>query len=188
MSKWTSRPQLQLRSNQIVPTAKTIYREAMEAFADGDKDAIRRLCFPHFAESLIRGIERRPPRERLNFQITKYNKPLFYPRLRSHRIEPQASLSQFEWQELAVVAIASTQVVSKQDRDTGAVIPGTVKMQDSVENVVVMRDVNPETWRTTEWKLWGTMPHTDLDVFNGAMAKSTAEFARSAGMKQTGKM
>uniref|UniRef100_A0A8H7NPG1 Large ribosomal subunit protein mL45 n=1 Tax=Bionectria ochroleuca TaxID=29856 RepID=A0A8H7NPG1_BIOOC len=166
---------------KIPPTAKAMYREMLEAFASGDKRALERLCTPFFAEKMSGAIDRRPRDERIHFEVVKYNKPLFYPRLSSYMISQYNPKDRVNVQEQAIVAIASTQKMHKYSARTGETVPGSVKVQDKVEYVVLMRMLNTQTYERSPWKLWGTAKTTSLESFREEQAAIEKEQTRRAG-------
>ncbi|CAH0019273.1 unnamed protein product [Clonostachys rhizophaga] len=181
MDSWTTRPRWKAQRGKIPPTAKAMYREMLEAFASGDKRALEKLCTPFFAEKMSGAIDRRPRDERIHFEVVKYNKPLFYPRLSSYMISQYNPKDRVNVQEQAIVAIASTQKMHKYSARTGETVPGSVKVQDKVEYVVLMRMLNTQTYERTPWKLWGTAKTTSLESFREEQAAIEKEQTRRAG-------
>ncbi|KAM4064861.1 tim44-like domain-containing protein [Hirsutella rhossiliensis] len=181
MASWTSRPKWKVRRGQIAPTAKAMYREMLEAFAHGDKQTLHNICLAGCAKKLISAIDRRDNREGWRFEVVKYNRPLLYPRLMSHRIHEFNPYDKTMATEQAVVAICSTQQASKYTIATGATIPGTLKLQDKTEYVVLSRQVNQKTFVSTPWRIWGTMSPTTLEGYLKEQAIIGKEQARRAG-------
>lgn len=182
-NKWTSRPRFKARRSKIAPTAKTMYRELLEAFAAGDKATIKKIAMPAYADQFIRAIERRKPDERILFEIVKYNKPLFYPGLRSHLIGNSNMYDMSTLTEQAVVAIASTQKLSKQNVSTGEIIPGSVKVKDQIEYVVMWRELKAKTYEAGPWRIWGTTNATSLETVRERTDFWRKEQAKLAGWK-----
>jgi protein MBA1 len=160
---WKTAPRFKSRRRQIVPTAKALHREMLEAFAAGDHKTLQKICTPQFAKQLGAAIKRRNRRELTSFELVSYNKPLFYPRLKSHLVMDGYMPDKNIVLEQAVVAIASTQKAFKQDADTGATVPGSVKLQDRVEYVVLVRQCNKQTYEMEPWRMWGTTSTTTLE-------------------------
>ncbi|VUC37165.1 unnamed protein product [Clonostachys rosea] len=181
MEKWTTRPKWKAQRGKIPPTAKAMYREMLEAFANGDKLALEKLCTPFFAEKMSGAIDRRPRDERIHFEVVKYNKSLFYPRLSSYMISQYNPKDRINVQEQAIVAIASTQKMYKYSARTGETVPGSVKVQDKIEYVVLMRILNTQTYERGDWKIWGTAKTTSLDAFREEQAAIEKEQTRRAG-------
>lgn len=163
MDGWGSRPKYKAHRRKIPPTAKAMYREMLEAFAAGDKAAVRRLCQPTFAAKLLGAIDRRSPREQTMFQLVRYNRPAVFPRLSSYQIFPSLGGDANWLDEQAVVAIASTQQTHKCDAATGRTIDGSFKVQDKIEYVVLTRAVHAKLFEKTPWLIWGTTTATTLE-------------------------
>ena len=165
MPGWTSAPRYKPNTRQIATTAKTLYREVLEAFAAGDVDALHRLCVPAYASRMIGAVSRRDPKEEVLFEVVKYHQPWRFPQLKSHQIRAANEIDQEQLTEQAVVAISSTQQLSRRDRATGQIIPGSTKLQEKVEYVVLARNVNKRTWDMDPWKIWGTTSDTPLEKY-----------------------
>lgn len=184
MDGWTSRPKWKAQRGKIAPTAKAMHREMLEAFAAGDKAALRSLCTPAFADKMIGAIERRNKDEGVRFEITRYNKGLFYPRLRSHVISEFNPFDKLMLTEQAVVAIASTQHMVKYNTSTGKAIPGSLKLQEKIEYVVLMRNMHSKTYEKTPWRIWGTTSSTTLEESREQQEAIEREQVRRAGWKK----
>ncbi|EHK42950.1 uncharacterized protein TrAtP1_001899 [Trichoderma atroviride] len=187
MPNWTTRPQWKARRGKIAPTAKALYQEVLEAFAAGDKATLERICVNDFAKKLMAAIDRRNPRERVHFEVTKYNSSLFYPKRRAHQIHQINVYDKNLMTEQAVVAISSTQQVSRYDASTGETIPGSVRIQDKVEYVVLSRQVSAVTFKPDSWRVWGTTAPTTLEAFLEEKDAIDKEQARRAGWKPASK-
>lgn len=182
--KWTNRPKFKVRQGRIAPTAKAMYRELLEAFAAGDKETIKKLCLPAYADQFVRAIERRKAGEKLSFELVRYNRQLFYPSVRSHMIGNSNMYDMTNLTEQAVVAIASTQKVAKYNAATGQVIPGSVKVkEDQIEHVVLWRQVNNKTFEAGPWRIWGTTNVTTLEAVRRRTEFWNKEQAKLAGWK-----
>ncbi|KOS21852.1 hypothetical protein ESCO_001613 [Escovopsis weberi] len=187
MPNWTTRPKWKARRGKIAPTAKGMYQEMLEAFAAGDKLAIQRLCVGEFGSKLIAAIERRDPRERVRFEVTKHNGWPFYPRLKSHQIHQVNPYDKASVTEQAVVAVSSTQQVSRHSALTGGTIPGSVKIQDKIEYVVLSRQANSNTFESGNWRIWGTTSATTLEGYLEMQDAIEKEQAKRAGWKTASK-
>jgi protein MBA1 len=164
--------------------AKALHREMLEAFAAGDQATLRRICTKQFAAQLGAAISKRDPRERTTFELMSYNKPLFYPRLKSHLLLAGFLPDKDVVLEQAVVAIASTQKASKQEIATGATVPGSVRLQDKIEYVVLTRYGSHATYEVEPWRVWGTTSPTTLDGWNEYLDVQNKEQAFRSGYKQ----
>lgn len=165
MPSWRTAPRWKMGRARIAPTAKALYREMLEAFAAGDQPTLRRLCSASFAAKLCTAVDRRNPREGVRFDLVRYTRPLFYPRLLSHRVGQTNPFDDRIMSEQAVVAIASLQQASRYDTATGEMVPGSLKLQDKLEYVVLSRDLDQETFETTSWRIWGTTSATTLEHY-----------------------
>jgi mitochondrial protein MBA1 len=182
MDGWTSRPRLKLRRGQIPPTAKAMYRDMLEAFAAGDKAALRRLCTVSFAEKLESAIDRRAALgQSMRFAFADNKSSLFYPSLRSHLISQFNPHDKVTLTEQAVVAIASTQTLTRYKTSTGEAVPGGSKVQDKIEYVVLIRQVNSHTFEKTAWRIWGTTAATTLEQFDLEKVAMEKEQRKRAG-------
>lgn len=185
MPDWTTRPRWKARRGRIAPTAKAMYREMLEAFAEGDKATLQRICLGEFAKKLTAAVERRDPKERVRFELVRYTRPLRYPRLVSHQIHQVNPFDKVLATEQAVVAISSTQQASRHSAATGATVPGSLKLQDKIEYVVLSRQANQKTFETGPWRIWGTTSATTLQRHLQEKAVIDKEQARRAGWDQS---
>lgn len=181
MPDWTTRPKWKAKRASIAPTAKAMYREMLEAFAAGDRATLQKVCLGEFAKKLVAAVDRRNDRERVLFQVVRYNKPLFYPRLVSHQVHQVNPFDKVLVTEQAVVAINSTQQASRQNVATGETVPGSLKIQDKIEYVVLTRQANQNTFETGPWRIWGTTSATTLAGYLEEKAVIDREQARRAG-------
>lgn len=165
MPGWTSRPLYKPRTRQLGTTAKALYREVLEAFAVGDTGTLHKLCTPSYAQKMAAAISKRDPREKVKFELVKYHQTWRYPKLMSHQIRAANEFDQDQLTEQAVVGISSTQRLTKVYKSTGKIVPGSTRVQDKVEYVVLARNVNKESWTATPWKVWGTTGDTPLEKF-----------------------
>ncbi|KAI9163515.1 hypothetical protein HJFPF1_05132 [Paramyrothecium foliicola] len=185
--KWKSKPswrtsaQWNSKKRQITPTAKALHREMLEAFAAGDKATLQRICTRQFAAQLGAAIDKRNPREKTTFELIQYNKPLFYPRLKSHLLLAGYTPDKDVVLEQAVVAIASTQKASKQDLSKGTMVPGSLRLQEKVEYVVLTRQGYESTYEVGPWRIWGTTSATTIEGWNEYMEIQNKEQAARSG-------
>jgi protein MBA1 len=164
MKTWRSRPQWQLRRSQIAPTATSLYRQVLEAFAAGDEKTLQRLCVGQFSSKLVSAIEKRSPQEVTKFELLKQTNTLHYLKLMTYRVTEISSLEE-PLVEQAIVALSSRQKVWKEDKKGGNIIPGSLKFKDMLEYVVLSRATNTETWQTGQWRVWGTTTATTLEDY-----------------------
>lgn len=182
MPNWTTRPKWKAQRGKIAPTAKVMYAEMLTAFAEGDKKTIQTMCLGNFGKKLTAAIDRRNPNEKTTFELVKYNKPLFYPKVVAHQVHQVNPYDKEMQTEQAVVAIASTQKASKYNAKTGDLIPGSTKMQQKVEYVVLSRQVSEKSFQVTEpWRIWGTVPVTTMEAYLQEQEWINQEQAKRAG-------
>ncbi|GAB0133109.1 hypothetical protein EsDP_00001525 [Epichloe bromicola] len=185
MPNWTTRPKWKARRAKIAPTAKAMYREMLEAFAAGDKATLNKICLGEFAKKLSAAIDRRDPKEGVRFEVVGYNGRLVYPKLMSHQIHQVNPHDKILMTEQAVVAISSTQKASRYNVETGATVPGSLKLQDKMEYVVLSRQANSKTFEMSPWRLWGTTSATTLEAYLQEKAVIDKEQARRAGWDES---
>ncbi|KAL2689362.1 hypothetical protein Neosp_003415 [[Neocosmospora] mangrovei] len=181
MPDWTTRPKWKAARSKIAPTAKVMYTEMLAAFAAGDKATINTLCLGQFAKKLTAAIDRRNPTERTSFELVKFNKTLFYPRVVAHQVHAVNPYDKENQTEQAVIAIASTQRASKYKKSTGELIPGSTKVQEKIEYVALSRQVNERTYQSGRWRIWGTVPATTLEAYLEEQDWINMEQAKRAG-------
>lgn len=183
MIGWKTRPRYKARLTAIPPTAKIMYRELLEAFAAGDKATVRKVCTPHYAGQYINAIDKRKKSEALRWELVKYNGS---PKLKSYLIMPMNPQDRDLMTEQAVVAISSTQRMSKVNNTSGQVIPGSEKEQDGTEYVVLKREYNKSEWMPIgEWQIWGTTEPTTLKKIKDDMDMIQQRQLEMAGWKKS---
>ncbi len=183
MPSWTTRPQWKAHRAQIAPTARAMYREMLEAYAAGDKATVARLCMPRFAKQLHAAMDRRSAAETVRFEYVKNTRALVYPRIASHLIHAINPYDKTVLTEQAVVAVSSQQQVSRHRRDDGAVVPGSLRVQDKIEYVVLARATDTKTYPSTQWRIWGTTGGTTAEAYQQEQAVILKETAHRAGWK-----
>ncbi|KAF4984443.1 hypothetical protein FZEAL_406 [Fusarium zealandicum] len=181
MPNFTTRPKWKAARSKIAPTAKVMYTEMLTAFAAGDKTTIKSICLGQFGKKLSAAIDRRHPTERTTFELLKFNKAIFYPRVVAHQVHRVNPYDKENSTEQAVVAISSTQRAAKYKRSTDELIPGSTKVQEKVEYVAVSRLVNEQTFQAGPWRIWGTVPATTLESYQKEQDWIQAEQAKRAG-------
>ena len=184
MPNWTTWPKWKARRGQIAPTAKALYREMLEAFAAGDQVTLNKICLGEFAKKLNAAIDRRSSKEGTRFELVKYNGALFYPKLKSHQIHQANPYDKVMTTEQAVVAVNSTQKAERYDIATGKTIPGTLKIQDKIEYVVLSRQANSKTFEMGPWRIWGTTSATSLEAYLKEKEAIDKEQVKRAGWDQ----
>ncbi len=183
MPSWTKRPLWKAHRAKIAPTARAMYREMLEAFAAGDKATIARLCMPRFAKQLHAAIDRRSAAETVRFEYVKNTRTLVYPRIASHLIHPINPYDKTVLTEQAVVALSSQQQLSRHRKADGEVVPGSLRVQDKIEYVVLARATDTKTYPSTQWRIWGTTGGTTAEKYKQEQAVILKETAHRAGWK-----
>ncbi|KAM3437766.1 hypothetical protein MY4824_003600 [Beauveria thailandica] len=191
MPNWTSRPKWRAHRGRIAPTARALYREALEAFAAGDKATVAQLCMPRFAAQLHAAMDRRDPRETVRFEWVRDTRRLVYPRLVSHLIHPINPHDKTLLTEQAVVALSSQQQLSRHWHDGGpgeTVVPGSLRIQDKIEYVVLVRSTDTKEYPNAQWRIWGTTGGTTAKAYRQEQAVIRKETAHRAGWKDKKEM
>lgn len=149
------------RRKAIIPAAKQLHIKMSEALAKGDKDTLRSICTMEYYAKLASVIDRRPPGTRMTWKLVRYREKSGYPRLASDMSGtfPLPGSTRMRCIRQVVVSIASSQYITQQKPgETSPKHRGT----SLVENIVLTSDINQDTWKQSEWKIWGTLPETDL--------------------------
>jgi protein MBA1 len=92
----------------------------------------------------------------------RYTNKLFYPSIRSHKMSPVSRDREAPIIRQVVVAISSKQSRVVYDAE-GAVVPGSQKEIDVVENVAMACVVDGRTWEQSEWRIIGTIKPTTYE-------------------------
>lgn len=186
MDKWNSRPRWRARRGLIATTGQVMYRDALLAFARGDKQTLANLCTPHFATQMHAVLDRRPKNQRVTLDIAE-RRPWGTPALRSHLIGVMNVHDRNTLREQAVVYMESTQHVTRETLggpDGKSVLRSESKEErNKGEYVVLVRDVSARDWTSTSWKIWGTTAGTSLEGGQEQYEKVIAEHKRQAGWK-----
>lgn len=195
MPGWTKRPLWKAHRAKIAPTAKAMYREMMEAFAAGDKATVSRLCLPRFAKQLHAAMDRRHPSEVVRFEYVKDSRRLIYPRIVSHFIHTVNPYDKTKLSEQAVVAVSSQQQMWRHKKapkgtvvDEKDMIPGSLRVQDKIEYVVLARATDTATYESGPWRIWGTAAGTTAKAYRQEQAAIEKESLHRAGWKSKEQM
>lgn len=152
----------------LIPTAKAMHSAMSEAFARGDLVALQKVVTQTTHKELAARIQRRKPLKpghRREWELIKYTKSWSYPRIVDHQAAqmPTGVMNPEPMVEQAVVAISSQQrLVEYDDFSRSGEVPGSSKVVDLVEYVVIARTIHSGTWATEPWRLIGTIDPTDL--------------------------
>lgn len=184
MSSWRKRPLFQARLRQAAPTANALYHEMLEAFAAGDKRALARICLPSFAKQLNAVIDKRSPKEEVRFEFVKPTRRLVYPRVLSYMIHPVNPHDKTRLSEQAIVAVSGQQQLARHVKATGEIVPGTLRVQDKIEYVVLARETQSGDYKSGAWRIWGTVGATTPQQYIESQAVIEKETAARAGWKE----
>lgn len=154
-------------NSALVPTAKALHRSMYEALARGDTAVLKRVCGEHFVTRFNQAISSRPPGRRYGWELVKYNKTMFFPRVMDNKVLQMASdkkmgITKPPVIRQVVVGIASTQRKWEVDVVKGVekVVPGSEKTADVLEYIVLNQAVDTATWKTGDWKIVSTVGET----------------------------
>jgi protein MBA1 len=173
---WSSKPSLfkraQFKSDKakLVPTAKALHRAMYDAVARGDKEALRQVCGVQLRQRFETAIDSRPPGRRYGWELVRYNKTLWrYPRIVDNKVAiPPLDVTTKDHRppilRQVVVAIASRQRRVEYDyskQGGGKVVPGSEKEVDVVENVVLNRTLDRDTFvPNADWVITALLGET----------------------------
>lgn len=171
--KFSSKPTIFKRArfkgkrSTLIPTAKALHRSMAQALAAGDKDTLNKITSRKLSGALLASIDKRPRGLRYGWELVRYTNKLFYPSIRSHKMSPVSRDREAPIIRQVVVAISSKQRRVVYDAQ-GAVVPGSEKEMDVVENVAMACIVDGRTWEQGEWRVIGTVKPT---TYEGWMAE-----------------
>ncbi|KAH8884302.1 hypothetical protein GQ53DRAFT_662189, partial [Thozetella sp. PMI_491] len=168
---WGSKPKFlkaatwKPKRSGIASQAKALHRTMGEALAAGDKQTLQSICIPALATKLGAVVDSRRRGVRKGWELVRYNQTWRYPRLadRKLRVTAHPSLKNLPAIYQAVVSIASRQRLVEYDDSPaggGRVVPGSEKEVDIVEHLVLISTVDVNTYKQSEWKIWGTIKET----------------------------
>ncbi|KAI0153569.1 hypothetical protein BJ166DRAFT_500520 [Pestalotiopsis sp. NC0098] len=166
---WRSRPLFKMRKSSIKPTALDLHARMNSAIASGSKTELKKVCSQELYEKLSGIIDSRPKGHAMKWEIEGGRAKCS---VRDDRIA-MIPLTPTENRTIrqAVVAVESTQrIVTIDNKNGGAEVPGTAKAKSMRENIVLTSYVDPKTWQQGPWKVWGTLPDSTLEAFVAEMA------------------
>ncbi|RYP77793.1 hypothetical protein DL771_000890 [Monosporascus sp. 5C6A] len=179
-----SRPKFQAQRASAIPTAKALHVQMSEAFAAGDRETLRSICSTELHKSLVEAIDARPRGVRTEWELVKYDKTWYYPRLADWRIAilPRQTGGVVTIKQ-AVVSISSVQRLARyDDAKGGAKIKDSERVRHMLEHIVLQADINDKTYEHGPWRLWGTIPESTYESYLRELADSQVVF--SEGQKQ----
>ncbi|PBP17132.1 hypothetical protein BUE80_DR012134 [Diplocarpon rosae] len=150
---------VKLSSKKVTPTAVALHQQMYKSLADGNMTALAKICSDGILQKFQTKIGNRERGQKMLWELVKYNQK---PKLVSHRGAKFPTKGHAIRQ--AVVRISSRQrVMTLMQGKGGAVkmIPGSEKVRDVVEYVVVQRITRD--WIEGSWQVWGTTSETPLE-------------------------
>ncbi|KAK2067421.1 hypothetical protein P8C59_001164 [Phyllachora maydis] len=138
----------------IIPQAKALHRAMSEALAAGNKPALAKVCVTKLSAKLGAAIDARPTGRRLTWELVKYNSARIADAKVLTIMEEPVRVTIYQ----VVVRIKSRQRLVEYDdspQGGGRMVPGSAKELHLVENVVLTTMVDSETYRLSEWRIWG---------------------------------
>ncbi|RYP23690.1 hypothetical protein DL765_000986 [Monosporascus sp. GIB2] len=176
-----SRPRFKAQRASAIPTAKALHVQMSEAFAAGDRETLRSICSTELHRSLVEAIDARPRGVRTEWELVKYDKTWYYPRLADWRIAilPHKTGGMTTVKQ-AVVSISSVQRIARYD-DTkgGAKIKGSERVRHLLEHIVLQAEINDKTYEHGPWRLWGTIPESTYESYLQELADSEVAFTEN---------
>jgi hypothetical protein len=154
------RSRLNMESRKLVGYGKEMHQRLGRAIADANKDVLDEICTVNLSHSLVTGsIARRTPGEKVRWEVVEYNKV----RVVSHHVMPLLS----DMVQQVVLAIDSTQKVTRKMPNKKTASAPTVRQMH--ENFVMMRSIDAKTYKKANWRIWGTLPGTQLVEYKQMM-------------------
>ncbi|KAI1766004.1 hypothetical protein GGR53DRAFT_236056 [Hypoxylon sp. FL1150] len=164
---FTSKPLFKFRKSAAIPTAKALHIQMSEALAVGDKNTLRSICTPELYVTLAATIDSRPKGTRAEWELVRYEKKWRYPRVADRRVGYQP-LHDGGMQLLkqVVVSIASVQRIARYDDTAGGrKIPGTERVRNMTEHLVLQAEVDGTTFEARPWRIWGTLSEATYESY-----------------------
>ena len=166
-NSWFTRPLFKAHRSNAIPTAKAMHARMNEAFATGDRETLRVLCTPDLHRNLAGTIDARPRGVRTEWELLRYDRTWYYPRLADWRVAsvPRPD-GRYRSLKQAVVSISSIQRIARyNDSPTGAgtMIPGSERVRHMLEHIVLQAEIDPKTFKHGPWKIWGTIPESTYE-------------------------
>ncbi|KAI1343326.1 hypothetical protein F5Y15DRAFT_369691 [Xylariaceae sp. FL0016] len=183
--KFRSRSRFQFGKKGVVPSAVNLHRQMSEAVASGDKMTLFQICTPELATTLAGAIDTRPSGQQSEWELVKYLKPWMYPRIADWRVSYQPSKGHRQvLRKQAVVTIASIQRVTRKEKGEKT---GSSSQRTLVEHLVLQSDVDPKTYQSSPWRVWGTLREHTYKTYLDEVENIAALTAMQQGLKPSGK-
>jgi hypothetical protein len=169
------------QARRVIPAAKALHRTMNEAVAAGDLATLRSVVHEPLFDLLSRTIQSRQHQKsptRTTWELVRYHRPLTLPKVVFHRIAEMPAdygttmrngrIAPRYAQEVAVVAVDSTQRLTRTDARTRVVVED--KDERRRENLVMTRVIDTKDYDCDEWKLWGSKDWMGLEELLGVKA------------------
>lgn len=165
-----SRPRFQFGKSAVLSVAKAMHIQMSTAMAAGDKEILRSICKPELYQTFASAIDSRPKGVSSKWELVRYEKSWKYPRLADYKIGLQPAHNDTILLKQAIVSIASVQRIARYDDSKGGVmIDGSERVRHMVEHIVLQCLINPHTYQTGPWQIWGTLPETTYESMSQAL-------------------
>jgi protein MBA1 len=166
IEKWSDyfslRSRVNLESSTLARTAKDLHQRMGTAVAAGDHEVLKILCTNNLYHNLsTTTLANRPADEKRQWELVGNTKA----RVVAHDVSPLIK----RLVQQVIVAIDSTQRLTKISTKTGKPVPNGVTERAMHENLVLLRDIDPDTYQKSPWKIWGTVPGTQLDEYKATI-------------------
>ncbi|KAI0384579.1 hypothetical protein F5Y04DRAFT_248650 [Hypomontagnella monticulosa] len=162
-----SRPRFKFQKSAAIPTAKALHIQMSEAMAIGDKETLRQICTIELFQTLAATIETRPKGTHAEWELVRYDRKLFFPRLADWRLGYQPMRDGgMRMVKQAVVSIASVQRIARYDDTRGGIrIEGSERVRHMTEHIVIQSEVDRNTYESGPWKIWGTLSENTYEGY-----------------------
>ncbi|KAI1493961.1 hypothetical protein F5X96DRAFT_619223 [Biscogniauxia mediterranea] len=150
-------PRFKLNRASALPVAKALHVQMSEALAAGDKETLRQICTAELFKTLGSSIDSRPKGVRSEWELIRYQKTWYYPRIADFRVtyQPLTHGHGMRLIKQAVVSICSVQRLARRLGDVK--LEGSERMRELTEHIVLHSEVNPRTFESGPWKIWGNL-------------------------------
>ena len=186
---WLGKARFKPNRKALLPMAKNMHYEMLEATASADMTTLRRILTRAHLDEVETLITHRPRGQKCKWELLSYQGR---PRVTSHKVViipgtntfvRQAvvtirSRQRFTWMAAGEDETRATKSINGIDaannknvrrrtrpaKEQGAVVqkPPTVVEKDVKENIVLMSTMDPSTYKTSEWRIFGFLPDTTL--------------------------
>ncbi|KAI1501660.1 hypothetical protein F5X99DRAFT_408886 [Biscogniauxia marginata] len=162
-------PRFKLNRSAAIPAAKVLHVQMCEALAAGDKDTLRNICTAELFKTLGGKIDSRPKGVRAGWELLRYENTWYYPRIADWRVAYQPinqASGAMRLVKQATISISSVQRLARYDDANGGIkVPGSERARHLTEHIVLQADVDPSTYKSEPWKIWGNLPETTYEEY-----------------------